>query len=132
MLDNNQSNSSTMQYSPREKRIKSSGSGGKFSQQEVNLADSPLYFPDGFEKIFLTLYIISLPYITGLLFLFFYVADGKIELFLSLNEDSSFLLTWSIGYEILAALALLWIIKSAIVFSRENARKGARKEFRRP
>ena len=132
MLDNKQVSSSTMQYSPREKRIKSSGSGGKFSQQDVDLTDSPLYFAKGFEKIFLTLYVIALPYITGLLFLFFYVAEGKAELFLSLNEDSSFILTWSIGYEILAALTLLWLIKSAISFSRENARRGARKEFRRP
>ena len=131
MLDN-KSNSSSMQYSPREKRIQSAGSGGKFAQQEVDLTDSPLYIAEGFEKIFLVLYIIALPYITGLLFLFFYVAEGKAELFLSLNEDSSFILTWSIGYEILAALTLLWIIKSAIAFSRENARKGARKEFHRP
>ena len=131
-MSDNKLNSSTMQYSPREKRIKSAGSGGKFAQQEVDLTDSPLYFAEGFEKIFLALYIIALPYITGLLFLFFYVADGKAELFLSLNEDSSFILTWSIGYEILAALTLLWIIKSAISFSRENARKGARKEFHRP
>ncbi len=132
MLDNHQLNSSAMQYSPREKRIKSSGSGGEFSQQDIVLADSPIYFAEGFEKIFLTLYIISLPYITGLLFLFFYVAEGKAELFLSLNEDSSFIFTWSIGYEILAALTLLFIIKNAISFSRENARNGRSKEFQRP
>jgi len=65
-----------------------------FSQKNVELTDTPLFFPPGFEKIFLVMYFILLPYITGLLFLFFYVAEAKTELFLSLNDDSSFILTW--------------------------------------
>jgi len=101
-----------------------------FSQQEVTFDDTPLFFPDGFEKIFLLIYFVSLPYITGLLFLFFYVAEGKQELFLSLNEESSFLMTWAIGYEILAGLILLYIIKSAISFSSSLNKKN--KKFQRP
>ncbi len=111
---------------------KYSKSAKKFTEKEVTFDDTPLFFPDGFEKIFLVIYFITLPYISGLLFLFFYVAEGKEELFLSLNEESSFILTWAIGYEILAGLALLFIIKSAISFSVENSRKGRNKEFRRP
>ena len=113
-----------MQYSPRSKRLKSSKNDVKFLQQEVNLKSTPLYFPEGFEKLFLAMYFILLPYITGLLFLFFYISKGKYEIFLSLNQDYFFILTWAIGYEILAILILLYIIKSAFSFSKKNALKG--------
>ena len=103
-----------------------------FGQKEVDLAETPLFFPQGFEKIFLGIYFIVLPYITGLLFLFFYIAEGKTEMFLSLNDDSSFILTWAIGYEIIATLAILYIIKSAISFSMENHKKGKTSHFTRP
>ena len=119
-----------MIHSAKEKPIKNTSS--KFSQQEVDLADTPLFFPDGFEKLFIAIYFVSLPYIAGLLFLFFYVAEGKSELFLSLNEESSFMLTWAIGYEIIAGLILLYIVKMAIGFAKQNAQKGATRNFRRP
>jgi hypothetical protein len=113
-----------MQYSPRSKRLKSSKDNVKFLQQEVDLKSTPLYFPEGFKKIFLTMYFILLPYITGLLFLFFYISKGKYEIFLSLNQDYFFILTWAIGYEILAILILLYILKSAFSFGKKNIRKG--------
>ncbi|HHO65693.1 MAG TPA: hypothetical protein ENJ71_04130 [Epsilonproteobacteria bacterium] len=103
-----------------------------FTQQEVDLTETPLFFPAGFEKIFLAIYFITLPYIAGLLFLFFYVAEGKAELFLSLNDESSFILTWAIGYEIIAALLLLYIVKMAVSFSVENSKKGKNTHFKRP
>ena len=117
-------------YAPKKKPIRNTND--KFSQQAVTFDDTPLLFPAGMEKLFLLVYFVSLPYIAGLMFLFFYVGEGKTELFLSLNEESSFILTWAIGYEILAGLAILLIIKSAISFSIENSKKGARKNFQRP
>ncbi len=129
MQSGHQFNPSNIQYSPRSKRIKSSGEGGKFSQKEVELSETPLYFAEGFEKVFLAIYFISLPYIAGLLFLFFYVSEGEYEIFLSLNQESSFILTWAIGYEILAVLTLLYIIKSAIAFTTKNASKGRKQKF---
>jgi len=65
------------------------------------------------------------------MFLFFYVAEGKPELFLSLNDESSFMLTWAIGYEIIAALIMLWIIKMALGFANDSRQPGV-KQFRRP
>ena len=103
----------------------------KFSQKNVDLAETPLFFPEGFEKIFLAIYFVSLPYIAGLLFLFFYIAEGKVELFLSLNEEQAFILTWAIGYEIIAALILLWIVKMSLSFANESRKSGV-KQFRRP
>ncbi len=65
------------------------------------------------------------------MFLFFYVAEGRTEFFLSINDQSSFILTWAIGYEILAVLAIVLIVKSAISFSIKNSR-GGREKFQRP
>ncbi len=102
------------------KRTKSQNIGNSFAQQKFDFSETPfLFFPEGFEKIFLAIYFVSLPYIAGLLFLFFYVSNGKAEVFSSLNQESSFILTWAVGYEILAVLALLYIAKSAISFAKE-------------
>ncbi|HHD78578.1 MAG TPA: hypothetical protein ENK90_03285 [Epsilonproteobacteria bacterium] len=117
-------------YAPKAKPLKNESD--KFSQQQITFEDTPLLFPAGLEKLFLLIYFVTLPYIAGLMFLFFYVGEGRTELFLSLNEDSSFILTWAIGYEILAGLILLYIVKLAISFSINNSRRGARKNFRRP
>ncbi len=104
----------------------------KFTQQDVDLAQTPLFFPEGFEKIFLFIYFIILPYIAGLFFLFFYVAEGSIDLFVSLNDQSSFMLTWTIGYEIIAAIIILSIVKMAIGFANESRKATVKKPFRRP
>lgn len=104
----------------------------KFSQKNVDLAESPLFFPEGYEKIFLTIYFITLPYISGLFFLFFYVAGRSPKLFLSLHEKQAFILTWAIGYEIIAALIMLWIVKMSLGFVNESRKPGIQKQFRRP
>ncbi|MCO4846131.1 MAG: hypothetical protein KC427_08950 [Sulfurovum sp.] len=104
----------------------------KFSQKEVDLTQTPLFFPEGFEKIFLVLYFTTLPYIAGLLFLFFYIAEGKPGVFSSLYKNSSFILTWAIGYEIIAGLTLLWIVKMSLGFANESRKPGLKKQFRRP
>ena len=113
-------------------RIKHIKSPKNFSQKEVDLAQTPLFFPEGFEKIFLALYFVTLPYIAGLLFLFLYIAEGTPKMFSSLYEDSSFILTWAIGYEIIAALIMLWIVKMALGFANESIKPGVKKPFRRP
>ncbi|WP_295418232.1 hypothetical protein [Sulfurovum sp.] len=127
MLDPQKISTENINYTIEKKQSKSAK---KFTEKEVTFDDAPLFFPEGFEKIFLVIYFISLPYIAGLLFLFFYVAEGKKELFLSLNEESSFILTWAIGYEILATLAILYIVKSAISFSKNLHNRN--KKFQRP
>ncbi|WP_294955418.1 hypothetical protein [Sulfurovum sp.] len=124
MQGKQRSHGTSIHFAHPEERIKSAnGIGGSFTKQEVQLNDTPLFFPEGFEKIFLAIYFISLPYILGLIFLFFYIAEGKFKVFIAVNHDSPFLMTWAIGYEILATLVILWVIKSAISFTRENSRK---------
>lgn len=103
-----------------------------FGSQEIDLQKTPLFFPEGFEKIFIIIYLVTLPYITGLIFTFMYVAKSNYELFIIINKDTQFFLTWAIGYEILATLLLLYIIKMAISFSVTASKNGAQKNFRRP
>jgi len=100
-----------------------------YTQQNVTLSDTPLFFPEGLEHIFLTIYFMLLPYIAGLLFLFFYISNGDYNIFLSLNDTNSYILTWAIGYEVLAAITLLIIIKNAITFSLPSTNKSIKKQF---
>ena len=129
-MKNNKFNNSDVTYSGQRKLIRNNK---KFSQQEVTFDDTPLFFPAGLEKVFLFIYFITLPYLTGLAFLFFYVGNGDTSLFSSLNDDASYMLTWIIGYEILAVITLLWILKKAIVFTMNSSSStGASRDFRRP
>jgi len=84
-----------------------------FLDQNVDLTSSIL-FPDGYEYLMLAIYFISIPYLAGLLFIFFYIGKGDTSVLLSLNDDNSFLITWAIGYEVVASILLLWIAKLGI------------------
>jgi hypothetical protein len=111
---------------------KSYAQNESFAKQEIQLQNTPLFFPEGFEKIFLFIYATVLPYITGLIFTFVYLAKSDYDLFLSLNKETPVFLTWAIGYEILAALILIYVVKMAISFSINASKKGPTKNFRRP
>jgi hypothetical protein len=126
-MANNPILDNSSKYQPKKKIIRNEPTN--FSQQEVDLAKTPLFFPEGYEKFFMTLYFIMLPYIAGLMFQFFYIADSRVELYLSLSKNSSFILVWAIGYEILATLILLYTFKMAISFSVKNNKE---QQFRRP
>ena len=131
-MQNNKFNDSDVTYGGQRKLIRNNK---KFSQQEVTFDDTPLFFPAGLEKLFLLIYFITLPYLAGLAFLFFYVGNGDTSLFGSLSSDSSYMFTWIIGYELLAVIALLWILKKAIIFTMESSSsssQGASRNFRRP
>ena len=131
-MQKNKLNDSDVTYGGQRKLIRNNK---KFSQQEVTFDDTPLFFPAGLEKLFLIIYFITLPYLAGLAFLFFYVGNGDTSLFGSLSSDASYMLTWIIGYELLAVMALLWILKKAIVFTMESSNsssQGASRNFRRP
>ena len=108
-----------------------SGNEG-FGKQEIDLESTPLFFPKGFEKFFIVIYILTLPYVAGLLFTFIYLANSDYKLFLTLNKETPAILTWAIGYEILATLILIYIIKMAIQFSANAAKGGSQKNFKRP
>ena len=70
--------------------------------------------PEGYGGISYLTFLIFAPWLSGLAFMFFYVAGGDVDTFNGL--ESSSLLTWVIGYEIIAALTLLLIFKKLLVY----------------
>ncbi|MBD3789607.1 MAG: hypothetical protein IE885_04475 [Campylobacterales bacterium] len=95
----------------------SSKNNNSYLKQELSFSKLPIFFPAGLEKFFLMIYFIILPYLAGMIFLFFYISKGNYKIFLSLNGDTAFIMTWSIGYQLIASLILLMIIKNAISFN---------------
>jgi len=111
----------------QQKKIKRKNNS--FAHQEVDLQKTPfLFFPPGKEMLFLGIYFVTIPYIIGLIFIFFYVSDGNAATFGSLSTDSNFFLVWALGYEIVAVFVLLMIVKSAIRFSINNAQASAKRK----
>ena len=104
-------------YGLKDRRI---ANNTDFSRQQSTIPDTSLFFPKGYESIFFGLYLVFLPYIIGLVFLFLYVAEGKLNLFLSIDEKVSSMFTWFIGYEIIAFLLMLYLIKVAFDVLKEN------------
>lgn len=107
----------TMVHSKREKNVKNKGK--KFSQQQIHLSDIA-FLPEGYEAIFLGLYVIILPYLAGLIFQFFYVCSMKVEVFLTIVGNTMFMLIWAIGYEIIAFIILTYIAYMAIKFTKND------------
>jgi len=101
---------------PKKKREKPKEMPTSYGQKEVDFtAIFPV--PEGYEKLFLTLYFITIPYVVGLLFLFIFVAKGNVMSFLQL-DIAMFVAVWGIGYEIVAAIALIVIFYKMFKFNR--------------
>lgn len=67
-----------------------------------------VFAPEGYEGIVFFLYLLTLPYLIGLGFLFLFVARASYEYFLEFNLTSYFVI-WAIGYEVTAVLLLVII-----------------------
>jgi hypothetical protein len=100
---------------PDKKRKKQTTS---FGSQKIDLKDF-LFIPEKFEVLFYLLYGIGVPYISGTVFLFFFVANGSYENFKLLNTDA-FLIVWLIGYEIVAIFSLIWILFLYLQYDTEE------------
>ena len=97
----------------RKRKAKTRDKLAEFMSADVH--DSELgIIPEGYGGISYLTFLIFGPWLAGTLFMFFYVAGGDTETFKSL--DNSTMLTWVIGYEILAALILLLIFKKLVVY----------------
>jgi len=100
-----------------------------FGNQKVDLTEIvPL--PEGYEKLFLALYFITIPYLVGLLFLFVFIAHGSFDSFLAM-DIAMFAAVWGIGYEVCAGIALTVIFYKMIRFNRAR-RTLARTRKRKP
>jgi len=83
-----------------------------FMQQDVEFAGANL-IPDGYKGITYSLLAFFLPKIVGMAFFFFYVAEGKPNLYSEVHSGGT-LLDWAVGYEILLAISLLIIGKKLL------------------
>ena len=97
-----------------------------FFQKSLDYRDF-VFSPEGYEGIVLALYILTIPYLIGLLFLFLFVAEASYEYFLQFNL-ASFFVIWAIGYEVCAGLILLviflaWFKHINSRWNKEQARK---------
>lgn len=89
-----------------------------FASKKVELRDfAPV--PEGWEYFVYTFYAVAIPYILGAVFLFFAVAGADYGNFMLLNM-SAFIIVWLIGYEILAVIMLLWILKLYLQYDEDE------------
>jgi len=92
-----------------------------FFNQNLDYRDF-VFSPEGYEAAFLALYIVTIPYLAGILFLYLFIAEANFALFATFNL-TSYLVIWAIGYEVLAVSILLVIIASAIQHYRQKRKE---------
>jgi len=110
------------------KRVTSIKKVDDFGSQPVNFSKF-IFMPEGYEKIFLTLYFLLIPYLIGLLFLFFFVAHTSVTNFTSMNL-TTFVIVWAIGYEIVGTIILIIIFYSAFNFKKKSPQTRSKKRTR--
>jgi hypothetical protein len=86
----------------------------QYLRRKLSFDDIETYFPNGFETLFSVLYFLLLPYLAGLLFLLLFFSNLNINIVLSILHSHSYLLTWCVGYEVLAISLLLYLLKKFI------------------
>ena len=89
-----------------------------FGSQEVDVKDF-IISPEGWEGIMFSFYFLSIPYITGVIFLFLFIARADLENFL-IFDLTAFFVVWAIGYEIVASLILIVIFVSYIKYMTKD------------
>ena len=109
----------TLQDKANEKRKKNfikksnKNKAKKFLNKKIYLSDF-INLPEGLaNSIFLGLFI-AIPYLLGILFIFIILAKASFHTYETI--ENSFAFSWVIGYEFLAGLLLLMILKSYLHF----------------
>jgi len=78
-----------------------------FAQKEIDVK-AFIIAPEGYETFMFSIYFLTVPYLSGLTFLYLFVAQGSFSHFLNF-KISSFFVIWMIGYEVVAVIALILI-----------------------
>ena len=100
-----------------------------FLHREFDYRDY-IFAPEGYEGVMLFFYIMIIPYLVALSFLFLFIAKSSYQLFLEFNL-ASFLVIWAIGYEICAVLAIIiffysWFNSDSSDDTPANSPRGSR------
>jgi hypothetical protein len=106
---------SVQEYKEKNKKVRREKEA--FLHREFDYRDY-IFAPEGYEGIMLFFYIMTIPYLVALSFLFVFIAKSSYQLFLEFNL-ASFLVIWAIGYEICAVLAIIIFFYSW--FSSDNS-----------
>jgi hypothetical protein len=85
-----------------------------FLSKKIILSDY-IYLPEELQNLFLLAIFITIPYSFGVFILLIVIGVEKFKAFIQFNFDI-FMLIWTVGYESIAFLLLLAIIKSALTF----------------
>lgn len=102
----------------RERLKKDESSKRSFFKQEVRLTDY-INLSEDFANILIFTLVLIIPYSVGIIFIFLIIAKSNIETFEGINISNP-VIYWTIGYEIVAFLILILIIKSSISFRKSK------------
>lgn len=89
-----------------------------FGSQKVDFSNYLLVL-EGYEAVFYPIYFVLIPYITGVIILFFLVAGASIDNF-KLIEFNNFFVVWLIGYEVVATMMLVGILVAFLKYDDDD------------
>jgi len=90
----------------------------RFMQREINITDY-INLSKEIANLLIAISFLILPYIIGVVFIFLIIAKANLEIYERIgNSVNQYLVSWAIGYEVIATFLLLLIIKSAIFFEK--------------
>ena len=108
----------------KRKKAESKKSASSFGSQKVDFKDY-LVAPEGYESVVYPLYFTFIPYLTGAILLFFFVAGASFENF-KLLEFNNFLVVWMIGYEVVGTVILLAILVAFLKYDDNDVTRNRR------
>ncbi len=85
-----------------------------FFSKRINL-NHILDLPDGLQEIIFFLFFIFIPYIMGLIFAVITNLDIR---YFNTNNFNDILFLWTIGYEFLATILIIFLIQQSFVYKR--------------
>lgn len=108
---------SEQKHKIRKEKMKEAQEESKsFLSKNIKISDY-IYLPENLQNFFLLSLFILIPYSFGILILLILMGYDAIQEHTTLNFDR-FMLTWTVGYESIALILLLLIMKSAFTFKK--------------
>ncbi|CAA6804703.1 MAG: Unknown protein [uncultured Sulfurovum sp.] len=101
----------------KEKVQKSKTHKKSFLSQNIVISDY-IHLPESLQKFFLLSIFIFVPYLFGVIIMSLLLGYKSFQEFTTFNFDL-FMLSWTVGYETIALILLLIIIRSALVFKQK-------------
>lgn len=87
-----------------------------FLSKNILISDY-IYLPESLQKIFLLTLFIGLPYFFGIIVLFIILSYAAFKEYANLTFDL-FMFSWTVGYESIAFILLILILKNAFTFRK--------------